>query len=331
MNAIQEIALMSGVITVFIVTIAVPVYFVLKRTDRRVKDGPRCRACGYDLRASRGEDCIECGYPLSPKGVWPIGKPTRGPAIIAVVLWSWLALIVMFSSMILWQEYEHDVIQHHAFSTDLAILYTNSGKRPYTEIAISAAGNRWVFLPGDKATRVGLEQVTIWVYQNNTTLEVVPFSPATGETEEPTNPTEQNEFRLLYGSNTPPEAQSAEAYLTDSLQKLQNDPSINEDIAKDMAQVIELAQELSSRHTHIGYKDIVPYAMDVSVAHDLREPLRFARVTGPDWQEFDIEFAPWWISLIILGIFVVLWATGLPLIRRRVYERMAVDGVNDTA
>lgn len=323
----ERIGLMIGVITVFVIIIAVPLYFVLKAMDRRVKDGPRCRACGYDLRANLGEECVECGSKLSPKGVWPVGKPSRGPVIIWIVLWSWLMLVFTFSAFTLFQEYDTELIAKHSISTKMVDLYSYRSDQPYNAVEIVAYGSEWVLLPDSDYIQTDLQQMSIILLDENYVMAIATFNPHSRELEEPRDEFVKSLKSRHYHARKYPKANKLDTFL---IEDMQNDPVMNVAVDKEtlneIDQLISLSVKLAEQYPELNTHNSIAEPSIISIAKDLQ----FKKVDHAFGHTVDVEFLPWWSSLFVLGAGFTAWLIGVPIIRKRIYRSMAVDAVPQT-
>lgn len=321
----QEILLVVGFWTVSIGLLWLPLYFLFMRLDRKLKDGPRCRKCGYDLRATEGDQCPECGSMFKPRGVWPPGKPSRKPVIHLIMLWSWFIVAATLALMVSASAYHYDVLQKKTLSvTAFQLADPNSGQYPYALIALS--GSQWQWFPDKDRIEVAPTQATIWLYDDNTTLAACTFDIRNLELDKPVYENDQATAIKVNGELIDKNAASIADALIRGLERNQG-PVQREELLRDEVALLTALAVTASEQPLISNIEPIPIGLIQDGVEKTGAYDQFGSVKNSDWSDGYIDFLPDWTYGVVPVSGLLIWLAGIIAIRKYVYRRMAVDEV----
>ncbi|MEM6259547.1 MAG: hypothetical protein AAGI37_14780 [Planctomycetota bacterium] len=325
----EQFLLVTIAMTIGFLIVSIPIYFIFKRIDRRDKSGPRCRRCDYDLRASTGASCPECGRDLERKGVWPIGKPNRGPAVIAVLAWSWFMATITLSGVIIYSEYRYQILCHYDGFRDLLVLeeaVSGSGVSIY--ITGYGESRNWFSLQ-DKE-ELPLKYVCIELFDAEGYTATIATIAA--DTQKLTNP--PTDTRASYqtvnnhhGEAAPPEDKTTLDYMLEPLYKKSSRVTVDQALKQDIKQAIVLAERIAADFEVISRDALIDQNRYDDMLSHSSDPPRFAAVH--ELGDFDVysEPLPEWGYAITPAAGFLVWIVFLPIIRASIYKRMAANGI----
>ena len=320
---VRDMLLFAGITAWFVVMIWLVTWIVLARWDRREKDGPRCRACGYDLRASAGESCPECGKPLKPHGVWPVGMPRRGPAIHRIAILLWLCLFGMVLAANLYASHVQYWFEHEQHDQAVAIL-GNPESGAYDLAYITLSGEGWRRAGGS----VRPDSWTIVVLTAEVEVQVVTADAESGRAMIHPMP----DFARQYASAPAHQAALNREPVTPALlaefHPLGLDTQTDEKLLAEMQLLIDLANHLADdtplpREIATNEAKLASYPR----ADELRAAFGKQRVFTNQNSQREVRHLPLWPAWSIPAVGLLVLVAGTLLIRRRTYRKMAIDHI----
>lgn len=331
MSIWSEIGVTVGYWTLIAIPTACVFALIFCKMDHHPKDGPRCRKCDFDLRASTGDSCTECGAPFKPRGVWPPGKPSRKQLAVTISIWSWLVVSFATGIQILYKDYEYDFAQYGYVDTHCATLYTPKSDT-FQEVALFDSGTEFRLLinqfgfPDIKA-----DQVVIWLETLEGELIVCAFDLETGKVMRPEGPTVEEMLSYAKHFSTNNEHRGPVNYLLSAL-KAENAPITNEEaVCAELTFLVELANKLSegkAAATH--WDDLESLMQPVLDASDYERYYASAEVN--DWSEhYYYPALPEWAVYLPPIICFAIWGIGVFVLRRVLYRRQATDAISASA
>lgn len=321
----QEIILVVGFWTVLIGLLWLPLYFLLTRLDRKLKDGPRCRKCDYDLRATEGEQCPECGSIFKPQGVWPPGMPSRKPVIHLIMLWSWLIVAATLALVVSASAYRYNAIQKRTLSiTAFQLADPNSSQYPYAMIALS--GSQWQWFPDENRIEVTPTQATIWLYDDNATLAACTFDTRRLELVKPVYENDRTTAINVNSELVDEDATSIADALIRGLERNQGPVQEEELLRDEIALLTELAVAASEQPL-ISNMEPIPIGSFQNGVEQTGAYDQFGSINNSDWSDGYIDYLPDWTYGVVPVSGLLFWIAGIIAIRKYVYRQMAVDEI----
>lgn len=324
-----------GVAVGYWTLIAIPTSCVLGvlfcNLDRHPKDGPRCRKCDFDLRASTGESCNECGASFKPCGVWPPGKPSRKRLAVAISIWSWLVVSFAIGIHYLYVEYEFDFAQHGYVETSCVAL---SGPKSdaYNGAAISDSGNAFRLLPDQFGfPDIEASKASIWLETREGELIVCAFELETGKVAKPEGPLVDEMLSVIKHISTNNEQREPVDYLLSMLEAESAPITEEEAVRTELAFLVELSKGISKgKNGATHWDDLEDLIQPVIDASDCQRYYAFTEVLG--WSEhYYFPALPVWAIYVPPIISFAIWGIGVFALRLILYRREAADAVPASA
>lgn len=327
MSIWPEIAMAVGYWTFIAIPTACVLSFLFCKLDRHPKDGPRCRKCDFDLRASTGESCTECGAPFKPRGVWPTGKPSRKQLAVVISIWSWLVVSFAIGIQYFYVDYEFDFAQYGYVDTHCISLFTPKSDA-FNEVAIFDSGTEFRLLIDQFGfSDIEADQIVIWLETKEGELIVCAVELETGKVARPEGPTADQMLSSAKYFSTNNEHCEPIDYLLSAL-KAENAPIINEAAVRaELAFLIKLAEEISvGKADAAHWDDIEVLTQPILDTSGLQSYFEFAEFTG--WSEYYYFPAlPVWAVYVPPIISLAVWGIGVFVLRLILYRRQAADAV----
>lgn len=328
MSIWSKILLIVGFWTLFAIPSAFVIGFVLCKLDRHPKDGPRCRKCDYDLRATNGDSCTECGASFKPRGVWPPGKPSRKQLAVVISIWSWLIVSFAIGIQFFYNNYEYDFAQRGYVETECASLF-GPKSNAYNEAFISDSGNAFRLLPDQFGfPDIDASHASIWLETREGELIVCTFEMETGTLTRLEGPMADEILSVVKHFSTSQEQQEPVEYLLAML-KTENAAITDEEaVREELAFLVELSKDLSDGKVDATHWDDLEVLMQpVLDASDYERYYAFAQVEDST-DHYYYPALPEWTVYVPPIICFAIWGFGIFVLRRALYRRQAVDAVS---
>ena len=321
----QEILLVLGFWTILIGLLWLPLYMLLTKIDRKIKDGPRCRKCEYDLRAIENDQCPECGAFLKPRGVWPVGKPSRKPLIHLLLLWSWFVIAGSLTLIVLFSSNYYEIARHYEVGNDLFYLAQPKSQK-YKKVSFSLASDAWQWFPGEEVQPLRIEQAAIWVETESAVVAMCTFNPDTGEFQMPMHEWTRSEMTIINGSLPDEKTTSVTEFIVNELNKYPDTGGDSQHIHEEIEQALQLALQMISTQSTLPLVNPSEREIDQAILL-IGSPILFEHAVTSEWGYYEVGFLSAWTYAVTPISGALIWLLGVFYLRRRIYERMAVDGI----
>lgn len=327
----SKILFIVGFWTLFAIPSAFVLGFIFCKLDRHPKDGPHCRKCDFDLRATAGESCTECGATFKPRGVWPPGKPSRKRLAVLISIWTWFVVSFAISIHFFYTEYEYDFIQRGYMDTHCASLNTPKSDA-FSEVVIFDSGTELRLFPDQyDFPNIKANQVVIWLETREFELIVCAFDLATGKVVRPEGPTVDTTLSYAKHFSSDQEPHGPVDYLI-SMLKTENASIGNEEAVRaELIFLVELAKEISeAKADATDWDDLETSIKSVLDASDYQRYFAFAAPNNST-EHYYYPVLPLWVVYVPPIIFFAIWGAGVLVLRFVFYRRQAVDAIPASA
>ena len=331
MSIWSDIGVAIGLWTLIAIPTACVFGFIFCKLDHHPKDGPRCRKCDFDLRASTGDSCTECGAPFKLRGVWPPDKPSRKRLAAVIAIWSWLVVSFAIGIQFLYNDYEFDFAQRGYVETECASLF-GPKSNAYSEAFISDSGNGFRLLPDQFGfPDIEAKYASIWLETLEGEIIICAFELETGTLTKPEGPITDEFLSVVKHFSTSHEQREPVDYLLSTL-KTESAPITDEEAVRaELAFLVELSKDISEGKivaTH--WDDLEALIQTVLDRSDYQRYYAYTEVTG--WSEhYYFPILPVWTVYVLPIISFAIWGMGVFALRFVVYRRQAADAVPASA
>lgn len=321
----EEIYLALGLWTVFLLILYPPTAVLLCKLDRTPKDSPRCRKCGYDLRAATQDHCPECGGPFCPRGIWPPNMPSRPILIRLFFLWIWLTGSVTLGLTAFFSSVFYDIKKPSLATTLIYLEKPHSNE--YTSASIGGYGSQWQWSKNDQFT-LPLEQAHIVISDDSQVLAICAFNATALKIEAPGNEIIRDGMQRFNGTAVPSRDESIEDFILRAIKS--NKPLVNDEaVYKEISQLIEIASIIVANHDSITDSAEHCEIDSQAVLDEVQGDLLFQDATDlyNIIPSTNTEFLPEWSYALFPATGSIIMLLGVLLIRRAAYNRMAVSDI----